>query len=156
MNEITDVEGVLRDYISQVLHLSLGTAADGKPWVCEVHFAYDDELNLYFLSKPATRHCQEIAANPNVAGNIIVQHGPMDIPRGVYFEGTAEQIPRVEETDTAFVVYDERLKRGEWILRDRDVEEGARMYKISVTDWYLFDARESKPAQKYHLAWPKA
>jgi uncharacterized protein YhbP (UPF0306 family) len=75
-----DVEKVVREYIDKSIHMSLATSTENKPWVCEVHFAYDDDLNLYWRSKTDRRHSQEIALNPFVAGNIVKQHELTSIP----------------------------------------------------------------------------
>jgi nitroimidazol reductase NimA-like FMN-containing flavoprotein (pyridoxamine 5'-phosphate oxidase superfamily) len=77
---ITDVEQIIRDYLPNVIHLSLATCVDNKPRVCEVHYVYDD-LNLYFRSKLSRRHSQEIFHNPYVAGNIVEQHTREEKPR---------------------------------------------------------------------------
>lgn len=148
-----DVEKTIREYIAGVVHVSLATSKDNKPWVCEVHYAYDDELNLYFRSKEDRRHSREIAENPFVAGNIVEQHGLTTKPRGVYFEGRAEKLDGVTENDPAFTENCKRLGNGPEILEDAQTEDGHRFYKITVTDYYLFDTRESKPSQKYHLKW---
>jgi uncharacterized protein YhbP (UPF0306 family) len=86
------IENIIRQYIPQVLHMSLATVAGNKPWVCEVHFAYDDSMNLYWMSTADRRHSQEIEKNPNVSGNIITQHFLNQKPRGVYFEGQAHKL----------------------------------------------------------------
>jgi uncharacterized protein YhbP (UPF0306 family) len=149
------VEKIIRSYIPQVVHMSLATSADGKPWVCEVHFCYDDNLNLYFRSLPSTRHCQEIIANPHVAGNIVTQHFLNQAPRGVYFEGTAEVLESVTADDTAIKACSARFG-----LDPADIVAGAtgkgplRFYKITPAAFYLFDTYASKPARKYHLPWP--
>jgi uncharacterized protein YhbP (UPF0306 family) len=148
-----DVEKVIREYIEGVVHLSLGTSSNNRPWVCEVHFAYDDELNLYFLSTLARRHSQEIAANPFVAGNIVEQHELGEKPRGVYFEGTAELLDNVDTSHPAYKVYNDRLGKGDWVKDEIVKPGGARLYKITVANFYLFDVRESVPANKYHLPW---
>src|SRR5438552_15277179 len=86
-----DIEKIIREYLPHVVHMSLGTSKDNKPWVCEVHFAYDEDLNLYYRSTPARRHSQEIADSPNVAGTIVKAVGLGEFCKGaVYFEGTAE------------------------------------------------------------------
>ncbi len=41
-----NLEQIIREYIPQIVHMSLATTADSKPWVCEVHFAYDDAPNV--------------------------------------------------------------------------------------------------------------
>src|SRR5438105_3492644 len=105
-----DIERVIREYLPQMVHLSLGTSKDNKPWVCEVHFAYDEHLNLYFRSLKSRRHSQEIALNPNVAGNIVKQHAVGEYPRGVYFEGTAELLGPGEAQNKAAACIQERLQ----------------------------------------------
>ena len=145
-----DVEQAIRDYLPDILHMSLATSVDNKPWVCEVHFVYDDDLNLYFRSLPSRRHSQEIAQNRAVAGNIVTQHGPGEKPRGLYFEGTAAVLNGVILDSPVFKLFSNRLNTSSEALTDALTEEGPKFYKITVSDWYVFDARESTPSQKYH------
>jgi nitroimidazol reductase NimA-like FMN-containing flavoprotein (pyridoxamine 5'-phosphate oxidase superfamily) len=133
--------------------MSLATCANGKPWVCEVHFAYDDDLNIYFRSLESRRHSQEIASNPNVAGNIVEQHDLTMKPRGVYFEGTAEKLENVTEDNPAYIAISKRMGLGPELLEEAQKEDGHKFYKISVENFYLFDSRESKPSNKYTLSW---
>jgi hypothetical protein len=44
---LVNVEDIVREYIDKTIHLSLGTVINNVPWVSEVHFAFDDKLNLY-------------------------------------------------------------------------------------------------------------
>jgi uncharacterized protein YhbP (UPF0306 family) len=150
MNE-QEVEKIIREYIPQVVHMSLATSVQDKPWVCEVHFAYDDELNLYFRSDSTRRHCQELEENPNVAGNIVTQHFKNQRVRGVYFEGKAQRLDQVDESHPAYKATADRYGAASTI-QATEAEEGPRYYKITVTDWYLFDSYKD-PAQKYHLQW---
>ncbi len=148
-----NVEKIIREYLSQVIHLSLGTCKDNQPWVSEVHFAYDNDLNLYFRSTINRRHSIEIASNPNVAGNIITQHQINEKPRGVYFEGIAERLVNIDENHPAYVLYCERFDTGLEILRESKIDTGHHFYKITVKTFYLFDSRESRPSKKYELKW---
>src|SRR5690242_16435630 len=113
-----DVEKVVREYLPNLIHMSLATSKDNKPWVCEVHFAFDQDLNLYFRSLASRRHSQEIADNPNVAGNIIRQHSSGELPLGVYFEGTAKMLTPGEEQDKAYEALNERFGLGEKIMEE--------------------------------------
>jgi uncharacterized protein YhbP (UPF0306 family) len=148
-----DIEKTIRQYLPQVVHMSLATAKDNKPWVCEVHFAYDDDLHLYFRSLTSRRHSQEIAANPNVAGNMVTQHFLGQSVRAVYFEGKAKLLEAGEEQTAAFKAISKRLHLGEEILEDAQRPEGHQFYKITVDTFYLFDSYTSKPSQKYELKW---
>ncbi len=146
------VENVIREYIKKTVHLSLGTStAKGKPWVCEVHFGYDDALNLYFVSKKSTRHCTEIAENPFVAGNIIKQHHLEESPHGIYFEGEAALI---KPTDAQLELYSSRLGRNknELAAQLKDTDDSG-MYQITVSNWAIFGKFGLDSNQKYELSW---
>lgn len=148
-----DIEKVIREYLPDVVHMSLATSSNNKPWVCEVHFAYDDQLNLYFRSLTSRRHSQEIAANPNVAGNIVRQHELGMYPLGVYFEGTAELLGPGEEQTKAFQHMKDRLKAGDDILEQAKDPEGHQFYKITVASWYVFGKFDEEGGKKRALAW---
>lgn len=152
---LTNIEQTIREYLPSVIHMSLATCANNKPWVCEVHFVFDEQLNLYFRSTSSRRHSQEIAVNNAVAGNIVRQHQQGEKPRGVYFEGTAELLQDVREDSPAYQLYCERFGNGPEILKDTMTEEGPKFYKITVQKFYVFDAQESSPSQKYELGWGK-
>ena len=148
-----DIEQEIRAYLPDIVHMSLGTSQDNRPWVCEVHFVYDEQLNLYFRSLLSRRHSQEIVMNPRVAGNIVTQHELGQKVRAVYFEGLANQITNSEEKDSVFNLFKDRLGVPETIRQEADQPDGHQFFKISVTTFYLFDARDSSPAQKYELVW---
>lgn len=149
-----DLESIIRKYISEVIHLSLATAEDNTPWVCEVHFAYDTDLNLYFRSLDSRRHSQEIAKNPRVAGNIIKQHKLEDQQViGVYFEGTAKKLEPSDEQNTAFGFIKERLGASDDILQEAKLADGHQFYKITVANWYVFGRFGAPSGQKYKLEW---
>jgi uncharacterized protein YhbP (UPF0306 family) len=151
-----DIEKTIRDYLASLFHMSLATCLKNKPWVCEVHFVYDDDLNLYFRSKQSSRHSQEIAVNPNVAGNIVEQHDLTMKPRGVYFEATARILEDFTNQHPAYQAFNSRMDLGPEIIEESKQVDGHKVYKIIVSDFYVFDSRESKPSQKYHLAWKPA
>lgn len=150
---VMDIEKVIRDYLPNVIHLSLATSRDNKPWVCEVHFAYDDNLNIYYRSLTSRRHSQEIVENPNVAGNIVKQHSLGEAGVGIYFEGVAELLKSGEAQQKAFESIKERLKASDEILEEAKRPDGHQFYKISVNTYYVFGAFGDKPSQKYELKW---
>ena len=151
--DAAEIEQIIRKYIPQVVHMSLATSADGRPWVCEVHFSYDDELNVYFCSSMQTRHCTEISKNPQVSGTIVTQHFLNQKVRGVYFEGHAEQLEVLEPDHPGFTSYSERLGKGPSFVQAAKAEGLARLYKITVRDFYLIDGYDHQPPQKFHLPW---
>lgn len=143
-----DIENILRSNINNSFHLSLGTSRDGRPWVSEVHFAFDDELNLYFRSLSSRRHSQDIAANPNVAGNIVRQHSLEDEVLGVYFEGVAERLDP-DKLGKAYDTLSQRLGVTSETIDEARTAEGHQFYKITVKDWYVFGNLDGTSYQKY-------
>lgn len=151
--QIKDLEKAIREYLPEVIHMSLATSKDNKPWVCEVHYAYDEDLNFYFMSTAQRRHSVEISENPNVSGNIVKQHGMKDKPRGIYFEGVAEMLSEVYEEHPAYISYKKRFGLDKSDIVESRLETGHKFYKITVSKFYVFDAIESSPSQKYKLDW---
>lgn len=151
-----DVEKVVREYIDKSLHMSLGTSSDNRPWVCEVHFVYDENLNLYFRSLRSRRHSQEIAKNPNVAGNIVRQHSVDEYPHAIYFEGTAQIVEDENERQKLFPLFESRLNSSAEILEEAKREDGHQFYKISVSNWYAFGKFDQPSSGKFELAWNPA
>lgn len=145
------IEKNVRELVTLTPHMSLATVNGDKPWVSEVHFAYDDNLNLYFVSKRATRHSQEIAHNPYVAGNIIKQHPLTEAPDGLYFEGEAEQI---EASPEDIQRYCKALNRDATQLAEQLKEANEwRMYRIRVTNWAIFGNFDGNGHAKHELQW---
>lgn len=151
-----EVEQVIREYIDKTVHMSLATVDGDAPWVCEVHFAYDDSLNLYFRSLTSRRHSQEIAKNPRVAGNIIDNYPLGANVVGVYFEGSAELLkPGSEAFQVAGECLKTRMELTEAIVDETKRPDGHQFYKISVKNWYVFGRFGQPSGKKYKLEWNK-
>ncbi len=148
-----EIEKAVRDYIGKTIHLSLATVSQDAPWVCELHFAFDDKLNLYFRSLKSRRHSQEIAVNPQVAGNIIDKYRVGEPVVGVYFEGKAELVGAGKDQELAAECLKTRLKIENDIVAEADDDAGHQFYKVTVANWYVFGRFGGPSGQKYKLAW---
>ncbi len=151
-----DVEKTIRENIDKTVHMSLATASHNKPWVCEVHFAYDDKLNLYWRSLKSRRHSQELAANPHVSGNIVRQFAVGELPLGIYFEGTAELLEADPDKASAFDCLKARLGVKDTVLEESKREDGAQFYKATASTWYVVGSFDGRPLEKYSLVWGNA
>lgn len=153
MAETFDTEGTIREYINQVIHMSLSTSRDNKPRVFELHFAYDEGLNLYFVSGVNTQHSQDIRENAHVAGSIVTQHFLNQKVRGVYFDGTAKELDDLDEMQQAYKAYTKRYHDSPQLVRVAQAEGNARFYKITVNNFHVVDGMSSDIPQQYHLPW---
>ncbi len=151
-----ELEKIIREYVDKTVHMSLGTATkDGRPWVSEVHFTYDDDLNIYWRSKELRRHSQEIAENPHVAGNIVKQHALDEYPHAIYFEGTAELIKDEQKYQEIYELFAKRSIGDESMIEDAKSEDRNHFYKATVENWYAFGKFGRDSGSKYHLPWSK-
>jgi len=91
-------------YLSERHSLTLATNGPGGPWAAGLYFA-SDGLTLYFLSDPASRHCQDIVANPRVAVAIHEDYKDWREIRGIQLEGTAEPVTAAADRAQAWEVY---------------------------------------------------
>jgi uncharacterized protein YhbP (UPF0306 family) len=151
-----DVEKTVRKYLKDAILLSLASCRGEKPWICELIFAYDKDLNLYFRSLPTRRHSGEIADNPNVAGSIVRPFRYGEFPHGVYFEGMAEVLPPgSEEQEKAFNTMQDRLHMEDDIFEEAQNPDGHQFYKITVTEWRVFvkSDRDRKSGETHKLPW---
>lgn len=148
-----DVEKIVRENIDVIPHMSLATVSEKGPWVCEVHFAYDNDLNLYFRSKSAARHSQEIARDSRVAGNIARQFELNEYPLGLYFEGKAELLTEQENFHQYYEYFKQRQAVDESIIEDAKHTDGHQFYKITVENWYTFGKFDENGGQKHQLIW---
>jgi uncharacterized protein len=146
------VEQTIREYIPQIIHMSLATVKDNRPWVCEVHFYYDDDLNIYFASSIDSRHGKEIAENPYVSANIVTQHHKDQRTRCVDFEGTAKILDWEEAEHTAYKAYVARYGESKGLLEKISGDGNLRFFKINVENYYLTDEYDGG-RNKYTLSW---
>ena len=148
-----DLRKLITDYLQEARLMQVATAKDNKPWVCTVLFAYDENLNLYWISKPDTRHSQEIMTNEKVAGTIVSPSALGENVRGLQFEGIAKQATD-EDMQKAMDVYAGRVgmkdERKQNILSGK---EGHVAYMIKPTQFVLFDTLNfpDNPRQAFTL-----
>ncbi len=85
------------------------TGTSGAPQAAAVFYAPDDELNLYFLSEPTTRHARNLATDPRVAATIQADGQDWRQIRGLQIEGMAFLVEDVGEMAHAAQVYAARF-----------------------------------------------
>ena len=99
-----DLRAAVLAYLAERSSLTLATSGPAGPWAAGLYFAHDG-LTLYFLSDPATRHCQDIATDSRVAAAIHEDYRDWRQIRGVQLEGRAEAVVGVAEVARAWEVY---------------------------------------------------
>lgn len=135
-----DVKQLIEDYLEEVIIMQLATSDDSQPWCCSLHYAFDDDFNLYWISTPETRHSKEISKNPKVAGTIVREHKKEDKPRGLSFQGTAREITDANEIRKLITAYE---KRFDWAGAGAEIISGKNphhLYQIKPEKFIYIDA----------------
>jgi uncharacterized protein YhbP (UPF0306 family) len=91
MTNTMDIKELIKEVLEQGYLMSLGTQDDGGVWVADVIYVFDDELNLYWMSSPDTRHSKAIESASAVAGTITISRVGED-NMGIQFSGIATKI----------------------------------------------------------------
>ena len=132
-----DLKSIIFDYLSKAQMMQLGTSHNNQPWVTTVYFAYDANLNLYWLSNPSRRHSEEIKKNSKVGGSIVMMHNYGDKVRGLQFEGEARKLDG-PDAELAVNIYKSRY----WIVESRATNEPGPQdtcYQLHPKKFTLYD-----------------
>ncbi len=136
-----EVSSLIKKYLQEAKMMQLATAVDNQPWVCNVWFAADENLNIYWFSSTTRRHSQEIKSNPKVAAAIVTQHDPKgETGVGIQVEGTAEELNDAGDIAKARKVYEGRIfdaKAIDNLINNSDKPH--RFYRLKPELFVLFD-----------------
>lgn len=67
---MAELKEVIADTLRDGVVVNIATTKDNQPWVAAMIYVYDESFNIYWLTKQAARHSEEIAVNSRVAANI--------------------------------------------------------------------------------------
>jgi uncharacterized protein YhbP (UPF0306 family) len=102
-----EMRPVLRGFLAGQSTLALGTAglSDGRPQVAPLFFASDDDLNLYWISDPESRHSANLEDWNDTAAAIYAHTWEWAGIRGVQIEGDAMAVSDEAERKRALTLY---------------------------------------------------
>jgi len=88
------IEEIVKSFINEGKLMQVITCQNNQPWVANVWYSFDENLNFYFISRNSRRHSQELRKQSKVAGNIALPpfEGLGQKARAVAFEGIAEEV----------------------------------------------------------------
>ena len=97
-----------RAIVDAIAFMTLATVdSAGIPWASPVWFAHAGYSEFLWVSRPSTRHSQNIAANSQVAIVIFDSRTPIDTGRGVYLEADAVEVTDEAEIERAMTTFSE-------------------------------------------------
>ncbi|MDE1828279.1 MAG: pyridoxamine 5'-phosphate oxidase family protein [Candidatus Micrarchaeota archaeon] len=87
-----EIMEIVKSILQKGYLMSLATADDGGPWICEIVYVLDSDFNIYWLSSASARHSKAILSNPKVAAAITVSDRPGQQTESVQISGTARML----------------------------------------------------------------
>lgn len=83
----------LRAFLAERRVLTLASIGpDGSPQAANLYYAETDDVTLYFVSIPGSRHAHNVARDPRVAATIHADSTQWRDIRGVQLEGTCVRV----------------------------------------------------------------
>lgn len=125
-----DVKSLIHDYISS--HIQFALATNGKhPWIATMYYGVDDDLNMYFLTDPATIHAQALKENPLVSAVIADSpQNPASKKIGIQLYGHASEIEGEEAIKAGFAIWREVLKVTDPKYSYEGIKSGELHYRL--------------------------
>jgi pyridoxine/pyridoxamine 5'-phosphate oxidase len=132
---------IARAMIEEITYMTLATVdEDGLPWASPVWFAHAYYTEFVWISRPDSRHSQNLAVNPQLAIVIFDSRVPIDTGGGVYLDARAEQVTDDAEIDRVMATFSERSVAqggGEYTAADVTGESHLRPYRATPTTTFL-------------------
>lgn len=121
--------------------VTLSTIGADGPWAAAVFYAHDD-LRLYFLSSPTSRHAQNLSNDPRAAATIQRDYDDWPGIRGLQLAGTVREVARADEARVR-ALYQRRyplIGGGAGVPRKLlEALDKIRWYEFVPEDIYLID-----------------
>jgi general stress protein 26 len=101
----------LAECISSTDYCCIATTDKKTVWANPVYFAWDSNLNIYFISQLHSRHMQNIKKNSQVAVSIYKTEQKGNV-KGIQLEGKATILSDQKQIEKAFDIYYGRAGKG--------------------------------------------
>ncbi len=130
----SNVRQHILDYLGEAKMMQLATSDGKSPWVCNVWFASDAHMSIYWISSTKRRHSEELSRNPRVAASICIPREPSESDKGaLQIEGIATEVTSPAELAKALKLY---VSRGFFTLAQvkkfmANLDHPHRFYKIT-------------------------
>lgn len=141
------IVGVMKEQVFDFLKdkrlMALASYNTEYPWICNVYFVTNDNLEFYFLSSPETIHIKQIKENDKVAFIVADSHqSPESDKRAVQAWGEAKVVNNMEELQWFLNKFTDNPSKynAEEIIKGI----GRIVYKITPKKMKLFDTEKFK------------
>lgn len=119
--------------------MTLATSLDNQPWVCTVYYGMDDDMNLYIVTDPESRHGKQFSKNSKVAFNIFHSHQKVaELKKGIQGAGEIEVVKGVIDVTKALFLWHKFNSGVEYKIKVEDILKKITDTKVfKITPKYL-------------------
>ncbi len=144
----------INTYLKTQRLMSVATYGD-SPWIANVYYIHDSDLNLYFLSKNWREHCKAIEINKDVAVAIADSSQPIYKPqKGIQISGIAESVSIISSLQWMFKMWNKLIagSKGERLADPKKfIDAGlSKVYKITPKRIKFFNT-ELWPKEQFKI-----
>lgn len=135
-----DTKALIHSYLSECTLMQLATSRNDQPWICNVWFTADKQMQIYWFSADHRRHSQEILNNDKVAATIVRPYTTLEIPSGLQLQGKSTMVTDKREITKVFELFKKKQFSIQSVI-DTMKESGKsfHFYKIKPTLFAVFD-----------------
>lgn len=130
-----DLKTLISQYLSTQKLMSMATFAD-EPWIANLYYVHDDELNLYFLSKSWREHSKAVIKNPIVTVSIADSHQPIYAPqKGIQLLGSAKKLNSITKLEWMFKMWNKLIAgaKGEKLMNPKKFLDAGTSCVFKIT-----------------------
>lgn len=134
----------VEDILGQTKLLSMATASlkASEPWINSAYFAYDEDLKLYIVTYPDSKHMKNLDENNQISLVIFDTNQDGQLKQGLQLAGMCRRVEKSEQ-DTAIKVWGSRIMgrdQVEGLLVDYKTWE-SKPYIIKIDYVKIFDEK---------------
>lgn len=146
------LEKQILEYLAEAKIMQLATSQNGRPWICNVWFAFDNDMNIYWLSAKNRRHSKELKDNPYTAISICWPRSPEESDKGaLQIEGCTEELKNSLDISRAMKLYLGRRFFTTKQIKDfiTQLDRPHRFYRLKPERIVLFSPVQKEVLQEY-------
>lgn len=92
--------------------------SNGNPWISNIYFAFDSQMNIYWYSPKKSRHSNYIKDNPNIAISIFNSTAVGEEVKAVYIKAKAQEVTNKNEILKSLIPYGEKMLKTGFIPKE--------------------------------------
>ena len=136
----------VKEALDRTEFMALSTVTDAQSWISPIAFAYNETMDLFFISMIDSRHSQNILANPDVSAAIFkTERFPGGDVLGIQLRGIAHHLMQPSDIAEAAKYYFGRSPSNDEFREETSEKGGAdaswQFFRIRPTEVWCFDSR---------------